>query len=186
MQKKLARNSRQSSLFMTKAVSIVYSKKLSKIMSKKDLATSITKVAKATGSYMLGRHAESSEQNAILYKSFASWRSKDNDHTRKFSKYKPKYAKLKSRRSQGNFLYASGNLFKDVIVNARLRTSGSMITISASKGKSSAYQAVHQFGSGNTPARPFYNATQQDHRTLSSFVQKRLLEHFRGLALKLN
>ena len=175
---------------MANTVTIKLSKELEQLTDPAKARKLLIQANLEAGKFLLGRSTEQSgskeippstitRKQAPLARSFGPWVGAKNAHTKQFDEYTQDYENAKVDRSSTNFLVLDGHLYKDAILNAEIFANLTKIKITAKKGRSSKYAGAQQFGSKNTPARPFYLLTAQDMKDLSLFLTKRWLQIFK-------
>jgi len=168
-------------------VNLSLSPKLKAMLDKGKLDEKMTSLMQECGDVMLGRSQSNFRdwKNAPLSRAFARWYT-GTQKTRGFEKYSEDYEEKKRKRGERRFLVHKGNLWRDAVGRAKVKASPRSVTITAVKGKSADYQAVHQFGSKSVPARPFYQIDDVDRRKIVLILQNKLRALFSGEIVLVN
>ena len=153
------------------------------------------RILREVGAFILGKRGDIGGSTPVesvgnLAKSpFRRSFAKLSSRNKKVALYKD-YTETYFQRKQEEYgspmfwLINSGKLFKDTVENATINATPTTLTITASDGDSSDYQATHQFGDTkrNIPARPPYALDKTDKNSIESFIQNRFLALFKSKA----
>lgn len=144
------------------------------------------KINHETALFMLGRSIETTQKSqAPLQQGFGPWRGKGNKRTKFYPAYEDWYADEKRKAGKKNWHVWSGDLKRDAIDFAKIKTTRSLIMITVNKGLSSAYAAVQQWGSPlwrTQKVRKYYDLDDSDlngkGNSIAKFYYKKLALFF--------
>lgn len=144
------------------------------------------KINHETALFMLGRSTETTNKGqSPLQQGFGPWKSRGNKRTKLYPAYENWYADEKRQAGKKNWHVWSGDLKRDAIDLAKIKTTRSKIMITVNKGASAAYAAVQQWGSPlwrEKKVRKYYDLDESDlngkGNSIAKFYYKRLALFF--------